>query len=120
MLNSDSRKRSAVGRMACDFGAARARPRSRPPTILICVAAYPSPACGGGWFAKRTGWGHRVHRKKGERFRRAAGGQTCWPDVSRVSVCPLPPSPPHRHALLAGGGEQTRLAAGVRGILTPD
>ena len=35
MLNSDSRKRSAVGRIACDFGAAMFRPRNRPPTIRI-------------------------------------------------------------------------------------
>src|SRR2546421_6634294 len=35
LFRSDSRNRSAVGRIACDFGAARARPRSRPPTMRI-------------------------------------------------------------------------------------
>ena len=39
MLNSDSRSRSAVGRIACDFGAASVRPRKRPPTIRISAAA---------------------------------------------------------------------------------
>ena len=35
MLKSDSRNRSLVGRIACDFGPARVRPPSRPPTIRI-------------------------------------------------------------------------------------
>src|SRR5215467_6678634 len=30
-----SRNRSAVGRIACDFGASSARPRNRPPTMRI-------------------------------------------------------------------------------------
>src|SRR5580692_3386759 len=35
MLNSDSRRRSAVGRIDLVFGAASARPRKRPPTTRI-------------------------------------------------------------------------------------
>jgi hypothetical protein len=35
MLNSDSRKRSAVGRSESDFGPAIGRERKRPPTTLI-------------------------------------------------------------------------------------
>src|SRR5262249_7225176 len=38
MLNSASRNRSAVGRIACDLGAASARPRKRPPTMRISAA----------------------------------------------------------------------------------
>ena len=38
MLNSASRSRSAVGRTACDFGAASARPRRRPPTMRISAS----------------------------------------------------------------------------------
>ena len=38
MLNSASRSRSAVGRIACDFGAASTRPRSRPPTMRISAS----------------------------------------------------------------------------------
>src|SRR5882672_1179067 len=45
MLNSDSLKRSAVGRIACDFGAkdlgaASVRPRNLPPTMRISDPAY--------------------------------------------------------------------------------
>src|SRR6516225_660854 len=39
ILNSDSRKRSTVGRMAFDFGAMMARPRSAPPTTRITFLA---------------------------------------------------------------------------------
>src|SRR6185295_7641353 len=35
MLNTDSRKRSAVGRIACEEGEARLRPFNRPPTTRI-------------------------------------------------------------------------------------
>src|SRR5262245_44794719 len=35
MLNTDSRRRSAVGRIACDEGEARLRPFNRPPTTRI-------------------------------------------------------------------------------------
>src|SRR5437868_2147049 len=35
MLNTDSRKRSAVGRISCDEGEARLRPFNRPPTMRI-------------------------------------------------------------------------------------
>src|ERR1700712_3339785 len=35
MLNTDSRKRSAVGRISCDDGEARLRPFNRPPTTRI-------------------------------------------------------------------------------------
>src|SRR5437763_8316091 len=35
MLNTDSRKRSAVGRFSCDEGEARLRPFNRPPTTRI-------------------------------------------------------------------------------------
>src|SRR5580704_3179032 len=35
MLNNASRSRSAVGRIACDFGVASVRPRRRPPTTRI-------------------------------------------------------------------------------------
>src|SRR4051812_14424561 len=38
MLNSDSRKRSAVGRISRDDGEARLRPFSRPPTTRIKMA----------------------------------------------------------------------------------
>ena len=38
MLNSDSRSRSAVGRIAADFGPASVRPRRRPPTTRISGA----------------------------------------------------------------------------------
>src|SRR5262249_23088265 len=41
MLNSASRSRSAVGLMACDFGAASARPRNRPPTNRNSAARRP-------------------------------------------------------------------------------
>src|ERR1700733_480468 len=39
ILNSASRRRSAVGRMAFDFGAVMARPRSAPPTTRITSLA---------------------------------------------------------------------------------
>src|SRR5579871_6712455 len=39
ILNSDSRSRSAVGRIACDAGAASVRPRKRPPTTRISPAS---------------------------------------------------------------------------------
>ena len=39
MLNRDSRSRSAVGRIAGDFGPASVRPRRRPPTTRISAAA---------------------------------------------------------------------------------
>src|ERR1700730_1135133 len=42
MLNSDSRRRSAVGRMSRDDGDARLRPFSRPPTTRIL---YAPPRC---------------------------------------------------------------------------
>src|SRR5437763_7258707 len=35
MLNTDSRRRSAVGRISCDEGEARLRPFNRPPTTRI-------------------------------------------------------------------------------------
>src|SRR5258708_26939072 len=35
MLNTDSRRRSAVGRIPCDEGEARLRPFNRPPTTRI-------------------------------------------------------------------------------------
>src|SRR6185312_13755870 len=35
MLNTDSRKRSAVGRIACEDGEAKLRPFNRPPTTRI-------------------------------------------------------------------------------------
>src|SRR5437763_17083574 len=35
MLNTDSRKRSAVGRISCDEGEARLRPFNRPPPTRI-------------------------------------------------------------------------------------
>ena len=77
MLNSDSRSRSAVGRIACDFGAASARPRNRPPTMRISArAACPSPACGGGVVRARTGSGllARDRRCRGG-LRRASDGR---------------------------------------------
>src|SRR5215470_20398560 len=39
MLNSDSRSRSAVGRIACEWGEARVRPPRRPPTMRIGPSA---------------------------------------------------------------------------------
>src|SRR5689334_13989846 len=106
MLNKDSRSRFAVGRMPCDFGAASARPRNRPPTILICVAAYPSLACAGGCFAQRIGWGDRAHRKRAAHSRPAAGGGISYAGASRASICPPPLTPPRR---FAGGGGQSCL-----------
>src|SRR5262249_31010442 len=47
MLNSDSRSRSAVGRIACERGTASARPPRRPPTIRISDACRET---GGGAF----------------------------------------------------------------------
>ena len=45
MLNRDSRTRSDVGRTVSSFGAAMARPRKRPATILMaCLAPAPSRA----------------------------------------------------------------------------
>jgi len=44
MLNTDSRSRSLVGRIACVFGAARLRPRSRPPTMRISACFGESPS----------------------------------------------------------------------------
>src|SRR3954447_417749 len=41
MLNSDSRRRSAVGRMRCEDGEARLRPFNRPPTMRIRVSFQP-------------------------------------------------------------------------------
>ena len=41
MLNSDSRRRSAVGRMSRDDGDARVRPFNRPPTIRIETLLVP-------------------------------------------------------------------------------
>src|SRR5215471_5998623 len=41
MLNTDSRRRSAVGRMSRDAGEARLRPLSRPPTTRISALALP-------------------------------------------------------------------------------
>src|SRR5260370_19409430 len=35
MLNTDSRRRSAVGRISCDEGEARLRPFNRPPTTRM-------------------------------------------------------------------------------------
>src|SRR6516162_7736404 len=65
MLNSASRRRSAVGLIACDLGTASARPRNRPPTMRMessppaarrpataaflsrhafgCIAGFPGP-----------------------------------------------------------------------------
>src|SRR5215472_3787071 len=52
MLNSDSRSRSAVGRIVEDFGLVSVRPRSRPPTTRITFfraaadpAFAPTPGC---------------------------------------------------------------------------
>src|SRR5215470_17738923 len=49
MLNSDSRNRSAVGRIACERGDASVRPPRRPPTMrinssLTSLAAEAAPA----------------------------------------------------------------------------
>src|SRR5919107_5171523 len=41
MLNTDSRRRSAVGRIACDEGEARLRPFNRPPTTRIAQLLVP-------------------------------------------------------------------------------
>src|SRR5437764_9012344 len=41
MLNSDSRRRSAVGRIACEDGEARLRPFNRPPTTRIAQLLVP-------------------------------------------------------------------------------
>src|SRR5258705_8696254 len=41
MLNTDSRKRSAVGRIACEEGEARLRPFNRPPTTRIAQLLVP-------------------------------------------------------------------------------
>src|SRR5271169_4105333 len=56
MLNSDSRSRSAVGRIALDFGPASGRPRNRPPTmrISLCLAE----GVGAGRQSDRVSGGH--------------------------------------------------------------
>src|SRR3954465_8165629 len=41
MLNSDSRRRSAVGRIPCEEGEARLRPFNRPPTTRIAQLLVP-------------------------------------------------------------------------------
>src|SRR5689334_6427595 len=41
MLNTDSRRRSAVGRMACEDGEAKLRPFSLPPTTRIAKLLVP-------------------------------------------------------------------------------
>src|SRR4029453_11162942 len=41
MLNTDSRKRSAVGRIPCEDGEARLRPFNRPPTTRIVQLLVP-------------------------------------------------------------------------------
>src|SRR6185436_31978 len=41
MLNTDSRRRSAVGRIACEEGEARLRPFNRPPTTRIAQLLVP-------------------------------------------------------------------------------
>src|SRR5436190_9303014 len=41
MLNTDSRNRSAVGRIACEDGEARLRPFNRPPTTRIAQLLVP-------------------------------------------------------------------------------
>src|SRR2546430_13267279 len=41
MLNTDSRNRSAVGRIACEEGEARLRPFNRPPTTRIVQLLVP-------------------------------------------------------------------------------
>src|SRR4029079_10567394 len=41
MLNTDSRKRSAVGRISREEGEARLRPFNRPPTTRICQLLVP-------------------------------------------------------------------------------
>src|SRR2546430_5541660 len=41
MLNTDSRNRSAVGRIACEEGEARLRPFNRPPTTRIAQLLVP-------------------------------------------------------------------------------
>src|SRR5580704_7363978 len=53
MLNSDSRSRSAVGRISREDGDARLRPFNRPPTTRISLQApAPLPLAGRG-----RGWG---------------------------------------------------------------
>ncbi len=65
ILNSDSRSRSAVGRIACDFGPASARPRSRPPTTRISAPrGRPRPAL------RRDGRPRRFARTAPRRRRR--------------------------------------------------
>src|SRR5450756_1290023 len=46
MLNTDSRRRSAVGRMSRDEGEARLRPFNRPPTTRIRISRH-GRACPG-------------------------------------------------------------------------
>src|SRR6186713_3407433 len=41
MLNTDSRRRSAVGRISCEEGEARLRPFNRPPTTRIAQLLVP-------------------------------------------------------------------------------
>src|SRR6185369_7141704 len=41
MLNTDSRRRSAVGRIACEEGEARLRPFNRPPTTRMAPLLVP-------------------------------------------------------------------------------
>src|SRR5258708_31467413 len=41
MLNTDSRNRSAVGRISCEEGEARLRPFNRPPTTRIAQLLVP-------------------------------------------------------------------------------
>src|SRR3569623_3584514 len=45
MLNTDSRRRSCVGRISFDAGDAMLRPRSRPPTTRILSPSASDRAC---------------------------------------------------------------------------
>src|SRR5689334_17314121 len=99
MLKTDSRRRSAVGRMSRDAGAASVRPRNRPPTMRIRKQHSsprgrwaPLPLAGRGW-----GWGCQERRApvgyppacpspaRGEGTERARKGEGSSPIVWRES-----------------------------------
>src|SRR6187551_2106940 len=100
MLNSASRSRSAVGRIACDLGADSVRPRSLPPTMRI---SDPAGLYGGD--------GHRGAAVSPPLASEASGGEGSGVGGISIAISPHPGSrrcatradPPHR---FAGGGYQ--------------
>ncbi len=120
MLNSASRSRSAVGRTACDFGAASARPRQRPPTMRISVPCRRAAGDCAAARCRERACARAASRGAPVRARRAARrrGVTCaarcvWTSpLSRVCLCLLVQSETVRSPLPRGakrrGGEHLR------------